>query len=404
MLALVKLAVQDRVGYTSVKAAVDKRVIQKECRRILAAVDAFYAVSDEESVCVDDLKGTVDMRGVDAKLIGEILTQAKSKLNETIKAGILKNMVDMSLAQRLTQLMIKYEDGEELDILSEVGELVEQSKNKMAAEGLEYAQLDSLDEEVDDDTGMAWPMECLNRTCRKLRGGDSIIVAARPDTGKTTFIAMMTTAVLQTGKIVVVFNNEGKKSTILRRVVQSALRITSVEMTEKRLKGTLKEEWVRIAGEDRLRVYDVHNMNNMQLYAILKAQKGDVGMVVFDMLDNVLPTGGKSSERTDESLDRIYQWARGVGVEMDCVSLVASQLGADADGVAWPTLSNLAGSRTGKAGATDVVIMIGRMQEGMEEKRFLSTPKNKLRRPGSGLLKQEVILISERGYYHDGET
>jgi replicative DNA helicase len=402
MLALVKLAVQDRAGYVSVKAAVDKRVVQAECRRILKAVDDFYERNDCNEVDVEELRGAVDTRGVDKKVVGEILTQAKIKLNETMKVGILKNLVELSLAQRLTQLMLKYEDGEEIDIVCEVENLLTMSKDKLAAESLEYAELDCLEEDTDDDNGMAWPLECLNRTCRKLRGGDSLIVGARPDTGKTTFVAMMVTAVIKTGKVVVVFNNEGKKSTILRRVVQSALRATSVEMTKMREAGTLKESWEKIGGRDRLRVYDVHNMNNLQLYALLKAQKEDIGMVVFDMLDNVIMAGGKSNERPDESLNRLYQWARGVGVELDCINLVTSQLSAEADGEAWPTLGSLAGSKTGKAGATDVVIMIGRMNEGMDEKRFLSTPKNKLRRPGGGLLRQEIVLIAERGYYHDG--
>jgi replicative DNA helicase len=149
-------------------------------------------------------------------------------------------------------------------------------------------------------------------------------------------------------------------------------------------------------------VLDVHGYATGQIESIL--EESNPGVVVFDMIDHIRGFGDMA--RTDLQLEEMYKWARERSVKYDCVSLATSQISNDGDGLQFPTLSMLKDSKTGKQGAADFQIMIGASNDiGLSGSRFISLPKNKLRRPdGASDPRAEVIFDGTRARYRDIEV
>jgi len=236
---------------------------------------------------------------------------------------------------------------------------------------------------------------------RPLRGGDFGIIAAQPDAGKTTFLTHnLTHMATQTDKPFSWLNNESSKERILKRCLQSALNATNGELVAKQQAGIMLDEYLQIVGnKGQIRVYDIHGWDTRKIEDLLDSV-GDIGLIVFDMLDNVKFNGLSSEARTDQVLESKYQWGRELSVIRKCPVLATSQTGYLAHGVPFPPMSELKDSKVGKQGACDFIMMVGKDIDVLKENnRYLSVPKNKLRIAGVPALHEEVIFDGDRGRY-----
>ncbi|WP_312883515.1 DnaB-like helicase C-terminal domain-containing protein [Paraburkholderia youngii] len=245
-----------------------------------------------------------------------------------------------------------------------------------------------------NDKGFHWRLKVLNECLLPLWEGDFYIVAARVDSGKSTFFASeLTHMAAQVDELypgqdrcIVVFNNEGPGRKLRHRMFNAAIGVSNVELVELSKKGTVYQDYLdAIGGRDNIYIFDIHDYSMGQLEDIIKEL--DPAIVVYDMLDNVqadVGTATNGGTRTDQLLEWLYQRARVLAVKYNHAAIATSQLNGDADGEIFPKLSMLANSRTGKAGAADVVLMLGRSNNpDLQNTRFISTPKNKRRRDGA---------------------
>jgi len=70
--------------------------------------------------------------------------------------------------------------------------------------------------------GLRWRLECLNKSLGSLRKGDFGFIFARPEAGKTTFLASEISYMLeQTSAPILWFNNEEQGSKVMLRVLPS---------------------------------------------------------------------------------------------------------------------------------------------------------------------------------------
>jgi replicative DNA helicase len=126
-------------------------------------------------------------------------------------------------------------------------------------------------------------------------------------------------------------------------------------------------------------------------------------IVVFDMIDNIRFDGEmiNGGQRTDQMLEAMYQWGRDMAVRYDCPIIATSQISAEGDGLAFPTLAMLKDSKTGKQGAADAIITLGaKNEQAYEHIRFIGLTKNKLAlegRPKSP--HSELVLDGPAGRY-----
>ncbi|CDK30088.1 putative replicative DNA helicase [Burkholderia phage AMP1] len=275
-------------------------------------------------------------------------------------------------------------------------------------------RIEDILEEDENDTGFHWRLNCLNGSMRPLRAGDFGIIGARVDTGKSSFIASELTFMApqvdqlypDRERTIVWFNNEGPGKRIKHRLYNAALEESTKELIKRKQAGTIYDDYVQaLGGRDLIYVFDVHDYTMSELEDIVKEL--DPAIVIIDMLDNVQADGQalNGGTRTDQILEWLYQRARVWAVKYDCAVLATSQLSGEAEGEIYPKQSMLANSKTGKAGAADVIVMVGRSDSpDLQNSRFISLPKNKKRRDG-GVQdpRREVTFDGPRSIFKDPE-
>lgn len=360
-----------------------------------------------------------------------VIEKAMEDVSPELEAGLMERLVAADTAARVTTLLEKWNSGEEVDLYAELRRNIEHFESQVDRKVKNPQVLDPIEDLLkaeENDTGLHWRLPCLNRHIKPLRGGDFVVVAARPDKGKTTFCASELTFMapqvdqLYPGenRSILWFNNEGPGKKIITRNFQAALGATTEELVAlsntpadpawnvkhgRDYKTAVRQKYAEALGgrPGVLRVFDIHDMWNHEVEDLMKLHKP--ALVLFDMVDNIKFGGdtNNNGQRTDQLLEAMYQWARLMGVKYDCAVMATSQVSADGDGQSYPTLGQLKDSKTGKQGAADVIITIGALNDPvLENSRYIGTTKNKLVRTGKrGSPSQEVFFDSQRGRYKE---
>lgn len=223
--------------------------------------------------------------------------------------------------------------------------------------------------------GLNWRLKEFQLSLGPLRKGDFIILAARPETGKTTCVASEATHMLsqlEPDEHVIWINNEEASAKVMMRAIQAHHQVTSVEL----LKDTSKYEssWVT-AGGNRFLILDDDSpiKSASKLERLFEQYKP--GLIIFDQLDKV---EGFDNEREDLRIGKLYEWARRIAKRY-CPIIAVSQVDGTGEGEKWIHMNQLRGSKTDKVGEADAIITIGKSNEpGMDLDRFIHIPKNKL--------------------------
>lgn len=326
-------------------------------------------------------------------------------LDSDLARGISNKIIANNYAADILALMEKYNEGGEVDLHMQMAALMQAFEHDLDRKGELPEVKDEIEDMLKDDdnhVGYQWRIPELNQSMRPLIPGDFIILAARPDKGKTSWLTDQTSYMTQFVPLVhptqpdrpfVWLNNEGPGKRIKKRYVQSALGLTVSEMQEMahlpsksgNFRSLLMEEFYAVThgGFNRLRVYDVHDYWNHELEEIFKQM--NPALVIYDMLDVVkfMGMGSNNGQRTDQLLEAMYQWGRMMCVKYDHVAIATSQISADGDGLEYPTLPMLKDSKTGKQGASDAIITLGASNNpALEGYRYIGATKNKMNKEG----------------------
>lgn len=305
--------------------------------------------------------------------------------DEDQKAVIMQELADIDVSVRLANIVATYNEGEmDGDLMHILGETMDKYRRSRGIKQIKHIDT-SIAELLKEDTnneGIQFRLGSINRAMRRLRGGDFGIIAARPDQGKTSFIASEVSFMapqLPPDKNVLWLNNEGPGKRIIPRVWQATLNYTVSEMVALSQADKLEEQFLKVMGRfDKIRVVDIHGLSNAQVELIIESN--NAGIVIYDMIDNI--GGFGDAARTDLKLEYMYQWARERAVKYDAIGFATSQISHDGHNLKFPNMSMLKDSKTGKQGACDFQLMIGSVDDpAMRMARFIGLPKNKLRIP-----------------------
>lgn len=336
-----------------------------------------------------------------------------------VEEGLRGRLEAASAAYDIADAITKFTNGDEIDLMYVVGEIKARFDDTCERKINNPQVLDPIEDLLkaeEDDKGLHWRLGCLNRHIKPLVAGDFVVVAARPDKGKTTFAASELTCMAaqvdalypNERRSILWFNNEGPGRRIVTRCFQAALNATIEDLVTKSNAGTIRKEYADALGGrgGTLRIFDIHGMSNVEVEDLMRLHKP--ALVLFDMIDNINFVGMASNngQRTDQLLEAMYQWGRMMGVKHDCAVMATSQISADGDGQQWPTLPMLKDSKTGKQGAADVIITIGTVNDEMLDKsRYIGTTKNKKVRTGvPASPRTEVLFDGDRGRYVEMPT
>jgi replicative DNA helicase len=346
--------------------------------------------------------------GLYSALLSKVLTE---ECEPALEFGIMERLVAAETANRITDLITKYNEGGEVDLYialcDEVSRYEKNSNRRVRVPWVQDDIADILKDDI-DNRGLTWRLDCLNRVMRPLRGGDAIIWAGRPGKGKTSSLIGEVTHMAsqfesyygeQHGRYVLWMNNEGSGKKIVQRIYQSALFLTTAELIRKSTAGTLRQEYAHAVGaEDRIRVMNIHGFSSYDVEEIAKRVRP--GLIVFDMVDNVRFGGvaANGGQRTDQLLEAMYQWSRDLGIYHDCPVIETSQTSVEAAGLTFPADHMLKDSKTGKQGACDGIVTIGMKDDPFyANSRFVGVVKSKMRVAGQPESPQaEVLFDGER--------
>lgn len=222
--------------------------------------------------------------------------------------------------------------------------------------------------------GLNWRLPFLQQALGPLRKGDFGFVFARPETGKTTFLASEVSYMAEQlanseNGPVLWFNNEEQGDKVKIRVYQGVLGVTQRELLSNVDKyNILFNEKIK----SKFKLLDEAVLSKWMVERIVK--KFNPGLILFDQIDKIQ---GFAADREDIVLGKIYQWARELA-KTYCPVIGICQAGNSGEGKLYMQMDDVDRSKTSKQAEADFIIAIGKDHDLHEHVRGIHIIKNKL--------------------------
>lgn len=418
----------NRAQWAKLRGAIPRSGLDDRTKQLAQRISEYYkAFPDVQQVDADPFLtwyfGTVRTNlDADTKAVWRhIVERMVEPVDEALASGMFDQLLVLGSANRVQDTLNKYVEGEDVDVIAELTNVLDQFKVERRR-SIEIPVVDSnvldLMDAHENHVGIKWRLDIMNEYMRPMAGGDFIGLCARPDRGKTSFLtdqgsffAPQLASVFGAGHPFLWFCNEGSPRKIWLRMYQSVMNMTLTELAafrREQCKGNdvkfLDAIYEKLGGKENVVILDAHKMTNTEVEDIVA--KYSPGVVAYDMIDNFHFAGLSmhGGTRTDQVLEAMYQWGRELAVVTNHVGIATSQISGDGEGVCFPPMSMLKDSKTGKQGTFDAQIMLGSSaSKGMENMRYLGTPKNKLRVDGSpSNMQVECVFDGSRGRFNIG--
>lgn len=390
------LCAKSKENLSKYRRYIKPHVVMKETNTILDGMEKYYktfpSVADfswdsfTAFLIADQSKRLTDDSIVKLRMM---LSKAKAFVPHHAHDEVVKSLIELDYLALIMEECERVKEGssdlEHVHILA-TNALKDVERYIEKDELFVNADLSTIADRI-TSSGYEWRLDALNRSLGPLRIGNFVIVAARVEVGKTTFLASEVSYLAQQlpkDRPVVWVNNEEESSVVFFRIVQAALGKESKEIIADSSKAM--DDYAVLMGGNKDKIRVTRDTNNLRdLETLFK--EVNPGLIVFDQLDKV-DGFSKTDDREDIRLGKVYKWARELARSYGPV-IAASQLSASAVDMKDPPfigLDALRGSKTDKPGEADVVITIGKYKEpkSHEEEmiRTINVPKNKL--PGGG--------------------
>ena len=322
----------------------------------------------------------------DREVLADLLSTVECMdVDTSVLDDVLRNVLQRQQAYTLALASLEVSEGrKEFDDLLELTKNLSQVEvNSTNTENLFVT--DDLEELLNDTVktpGLRWRLQTLNRMLGSLRRGDFGFIFARPETGKTTFLASEVTGfahqihqrmekdpATEHGPILW-FNNEEGGGKVKIRLYQGMLGIDLAT-----LQSNVPYHYKKYMdmGGSLIKLYDNASINKRQVEMLCRDLKPS--LVIFDQIDKIK---GFDGDREDLRLGSIYVWAREIAKEY-CPVIGVSQADASGEGKKWLNMDNVANAKTAKQAEADWILGIGKTHAEAEEyTRFLHLSKNKL--------------------------
>lgn len=344
----------------------------KEINKVLGTIIKLHETV-ETDLTVDDVFITLNLAGETSDVYKDICDGIRhTELSESVISTVLSTLKERSLAESIAGTAFRVATGQEsresLDLLYQ-----EFNNNQGIEEETNFVtdDLETLYEQTVKSPGLRWRSSTLNRMLGSLRKGDFGFVFARPETGKTTFLASeVTYFATQTTRPILWFNNEEQGNKVMIRCYQAALGKQLHELMHDR--AASKQQYLNVTGGN-IRIFDsasIHKQDVSRICAELQP-----GLIIFDQIDKIK---GFSDDREDLRLGAIYIWARELAKEY-CPVVAVCQASGNAEGKRYLTMDDVANAKTAKQAEADWILGIGKTHDvDLEYVRHFSVCKNKL--------------------------
>src|SRR5512139_649870 len=416
-------ALSNKQRFNSLRHVVPQGMMAPDTLALLPWYAAYYAAFPERAdIDIDEMQSLVRLRAAGSppesiQITLHLLDQMRKRPDDTAMNGILGQLYELDLSGRAAALIEKYQRGDEIDLAYELSRLSQQAvRSKASATPDDYIKtgIGELLAEVSEDKGLKFRrIAALREHILGLQGGASIAIAARPDKGKTSLISSIVTdfapqvVQMYSGKRPILWlNNEGSGKRIIPRIYQAALGKDLNEIITMSNSGVLVPAYTDAIGgiADLIRVKDMHGASLAQIEQVIEAQRPAV--VIADMLANFRLSSAVNGANKADAVEQIWQEWRELMVRHDCIGLATVQISVEGGNMLYPPYSALKDSKTGIQGATDVIMMMGSLDNpDAQTIRGLSSPKNKFAAPGKpSCFQSEVYFDGSRCVFNDGSA
>ena len=410
-------ALRQRDKYRLLRGAVPDAMIGDEAKFVLGWMAQYWtAYPSHDFVDLDALDSLIKLRGQytpeQFALVKLFVDRMRQPIDEETVRGVVGVLAELDYRGKVAALTLRHEAGEEINLVYEMAKLTEVAKKlqeQTTADQWIQDDVKSILDEESGDFGVKLPTALLRDSIKGLLGGASVALAARPDKGKsslTAFIAAYTAAQIpkyfDDDRPLLWLNNEGMGRRLIPRVYQAALDVTVDELYKLSNEGKLEEKYIKKMGgrKDRIRIKVMHRADLSRIEQVIENMRPAI--VVTDMLANFKMPGSQGNIVQDT--ENKWQEIREMACRHDFIHFGTCQISNDGDDQLYPAYSHLKDSKTGIQGATDIILMLGALNNpDAYAIRGLSTPKNKFALPGKrSHVQGEVAFDAPRCQFRDG--
>lgn len=377
----------------------------KHLETIYKALDDLFSKVDRE-ITLNELEAYLEASGATTREKDRVIYEQyfnllnEAQVGEDILLELLKKIKTQEIAERLGSASYDFASGTgSFDSIVSLFNAFEGVDTPTSTVEFVTDDLEELYEQTIHKPGLRWRLRSLNRILGSLRPGDFGFIFARPETGKTTFLASeVTNFAEQVDKPILWFNNEEQGNKVMIRCYEAALGLPLHELTKDRKES--QRRYYELTKRN-LRIFDDAALSRKTIESICRANPPS--LVVIDQLDKLK---GFDGDREDLRLGAIYQWARELA-KTYCPVIAVCQADGSGEGVKWLNMSHVANAKTSKQAEADFIIGIGKTTEqGREKARFINISKNKLQGDEDSDPTQrhgfiEVVIEPELARYRD---
>jgi hypothetical protein len=398
----------DRVSYEKYHSLLDYKHIKEHyliVYRVLLLLQKVYSDSECNTIGIEELHALYlsSYPAKDLALFEAFLAELQKAEPTEPVTKYLETLVFRKETEEFALKALEVANGSvQLDRFKESLEAYKEKLNVLAeskekTKGVDLSLKNLLAAEVGEG-GLNWRLRCLQDALGPLRKGDFGFVFARPETGKTTFLASEVSHMLMDASGPVLWiNNEERGTKVILRIYCAVLgtNLTNILSNQERAEHEFNQ---RTGG----RLIFIDDASPRKSFIERLCKEHEPSLIVIDQLDKVT---GFTADREDLVLSHIYVWARELAKKYGPV-IGATQAGGDAEGLKWLNMAHVMGSKTGKQAEADWMLGIGIDEQGPQSVRGISICKNKLQgninsdqinRHG----KFEVIIRPEIARYQD---
>lgn len=365
----------DKENYQKYRSFINDSKISPELKPVFRGLDKWYT-TNTGSPALEDVANLTFAGGVPEK-DWEYTKSLFNTLQSINGHETVQNLLESFRTSKVLGdiAFSAFEASEGRKGLPEVLELVDQLKSPVEV-NFDYVS-DNINEVLNatiNAPGYRWRLDSLNRSLGSLRKGNFGFVFARPETGKTTFLASEVTHMasqhFDTHGPILWINNEETGAAVMSRLYQAALGAT-VDRIAKHPESA--QEKYKELTHGRIKLLDRAGIHRREIERIVESE--NPSLILFDQIDKIK---GFKADREDLALGAIYQWSREIAKEY-CPVIGVCQADVSGENQRWLYMDNVAGAKTAKQAEADFILGIGKIHDpGFENIRFINISKNKL--------------------------
>lgn len=318
------------------------------------------------------------------KTIKDLLSRIENikDMNEGVIENAIKSMYKMNKADEMSKLCIAIGNNPSQHSFKEVQRFLEDIDEEYFEKVNDTkvtVDVDEILEAVNLQREFKFNIHALQNATEGIGRGNFMIIFARPESGKTAFWVSLVAnynGFAWQKKNVHIFCNEEPAIRTQSRLLNSCSGFKQSEILNGS-KELAKDKWKNV--RDYIHTHDsvgitMEDLNN-------HCKDNDVDILIIDQLDKINIEGKYNSSH--EKLGEVYRQAREIAKRHDVLVIGLSQASADAHGRTRLSFNVMANSKTGKAAEADLIVGIGKLDEGREDPneacvRQITISKNKL--------------------------